>query len=612
MPRPLAALRSGPLRRYLVGQLPSVTCSWAQVVALSWVVVDRDPHALGWVMAAQFLPSLVLGPWFGAVADRHDRQRLLMLAEAGLGLVAVSYALVSATGRLTLPSIYVLATVWGVVNALDTPARRALVPMLVPAENGPSASALSGTVLLVGMTAGSALGAALVATAGVTVTFAVNAVSFLADVVVLGTVRVGASPRVERAPGQVRDGLTYVWHTPALRAALLTLAVVALLAFSVQVSVPILVRTAFGGGPRLVGAGLTAVTGGSLAGMLAAAVRGTPGPLRRAALLMAASLAVTAVAPSLPVGYAGLAGVGFAWSLLLTSVVGTLQTAEPAMLGRVMSLFAVVLLGGNAAGGPVAALTAVLAGPRGPFALGAVAALSGAFTAPTGFSRAPGSRARACPTGRAGHACVERRRRGSASRLPGRRASHLRLELLNRPLQDERETQRRPAVQRDINLDSLGGLLTADAQPISDEPVGTDWHGIVEGDRDPKRPRVLGNGRCSEFPTPAPIEREPVAPGDQRVEKGVHDEGRRVGRVTGQKVSGQRADRDAIVDGELAGPITGHAVGQKPYVKKLAVGVDAKPAVANGGEAGTAGHASEGEQRQAGAPHSPGQHDMRT
>jgi MFS family permease len=229
----LAALRSGPLRRYLIGQLPSVTCSWAQVVALSWVVVERDPRALGWVVALQFLPSLVLGPWFGAVTDRHDRRRLLMLAEAGLGLVALTYALVSAIDRLTLPWICLLATVWGVINALDTPARRALVPMLVPAEQAASASALTGTIMLVGMTAGSALGAALVSTVGVTMTFVANAASFLADLAVLGMIRAGASPRVKRAPRQVRDGLAYVWRTPALRGALLTLAVVATLAFTV-------------------------------------------------------------------------------------------------------------------------------------------------------------------------------------------------------------------------------------------------------------------------------------------------------------------------------------------------------------------------------------------
>lgn len=107
-----SALRSAAFRRYLIGQLPSVTCSWAQVVALSWTVVDRAPAALGWVVALQFTPSLVLGPWSGTLADRYDRKRILMLAEAGLGTIAAGYALTAATGQLTLQLICLLATMW--------------------------------------------------------------------------------------------------------------------------------------------------------------------------------------------------------------------------------------------------------------------------------------------------------------------------------------------------------------------------------------------------------------------------------------------------------------------------------------------------------------------
>ena len=111
--RAAAPLGSPAFRRYLAGQLPSVTGSWAQVVALSWVIVSLDRRALGWVIALQFLPSLALGPWFGAITDRHDRRRLLIAAESGLGLVALTYALASAAGVLTMPLIYPLAAVWG-------------------------------------------------------------------------------------------------------------------------------------------------------------------------------------------------------------------------------------------------------------------------------------------------------------------------------------------------------------------------------------------------------------------------------------------------------------------------------------------------------------------
>lgn len=374
----VAPLSSPPFRRYLLGQLPSLTGSWAQVVALSWQVESLDPKALGWVVTLQFLPSLVLGPWFGVIADRHSRRRLLILAECGLGLVAAAYALASLTGALTLPVICVLATAWGVINALDTPARQALVPALVPPHQAASASALTGTALLIGMAAGSALGGALVAAAGVTAAFAVNAVSFLADVAVLSTIRAGKTPRVKRAPRQVREGLRYVAQTPKLRAPLLALALITTLAFTMQVSVPTLVHQSFAGGPAQLGAALTALTAGSLTGTLARAGRGTPGPraLPLAAAIMACGLAATALAPVLPAVLAGLATVGIGWSCFLGTTIATLQSADPRMLGRVMSLFAVVLLGGTSAGAPLASSIAASLGPRTPFFAGTAAAIT--------------------------------------------------------------------------------------------------------------------------------------------------------------------------------------------------------------------------------------------
>jgi MFS family permease len=381
----LAPLRSIAFRRYLVGQLPSVTCSWAQVVALSWVVVHLDPRALGWVVAAQFLPSLAFGPWFGAVVDRHDRRRLLILAEAGLALVALGYAAASTAGALALPLIYALGSAWGVINALDTPARRTLVPMLVPSKVAASASALHGTVLVLGMAAGTALGAILVTVAGAAVTFAVNAASFLVDVVILTSIRVGASPRVRRAPRQIRDGIVYVWRAPPLRAAMITLAIIATFAFTVQVSVPTLAEVGFDGGPARIGAFFTAVTGGGLAGTLVFAAR--TGPKRRSfpriSLAIAAALFLTALSPYAWVAILGLAGVGFTWAYLLGNVLAILQTSDPRLMGRVMSLFALVLLGGTTVGGPLAAALAGVAGCRAPFFIGAGSAVIAAWLAPS-------------------------------------------------------------------------------------------------------------------------------------------------------------------------------------------------------------------------------------
>jgi MFS family permease len=369
-----APLRSRAFRRYAAGQLPSITCSWAQVVALSAVVVTLDPAALGWVVALQFVPSLLLGPWCGALADRLDRRAVLMAAEAGLGLVATAFAVAAASGRLTLPVIGVLALVWGIVNAVDTPARRALTPQLVPPDAAPAAAALGGTLMLVGMTLGAALGGLLVPAFGASVAFGINALSFLVDVAVLATLPIGTSPRTPRAPRQVRDGLAHVWHTPELRVPVVVLAAVATTTFTYQVSVPILVQERLGGGAGAIGGALTAFTAGSLAGTLVAAARGRPGP--RATAVATAVVATGQLLVGLAPAYAlaGLFVAGLGWSALLSTVLAELQQARPDMLGRVMAVFAAVLLGATVVSGAVAGWLAVVAGATAPFLLGAAAA----------------------------------------------------------------------------------------------------------------------------------------------------------------------------------------------------------------------------------------------
>lgn len=426
----MAPLRSPAFRRHLAGYLPSVTCAWAQVVALAWVVVQIDPRALGWVVALEFLPSLLLGPWFGAVADRYDRRVLLMVAEAGLGAVALGYAAAAAAGALTLPVVLTLAAAWGVVNALDTPARRALVPMLVPPGQTGGAAAITGVAMLLGMTAGSALGAVLVAATGPATAFAVNAAVFLADVVVLAGLRVGPSPRVPRAPGQVREGVRHVWRTPGLRSPMLTLAAVAAFTFTFPVTVPLLVRSGFGGDGPLIGAGFAAVTGGALVGAIAAGALGTPGPrtTARGSLALAAAMAATAAAPTLPLAMAALVGVGLTWSFLLTVVTAALLTAEPAMLGRVMALSGVVLLGGGAVGGPLAGTLATAVDPRAPYLLGALAAAAAwALARPAAARRPPRllcsrwrapSRPANPATAKAGSACAASPAGSGATRSP--------------------------------------------------------------------------------------------------------------------------------------------------------------------------------------------------
>jgi predicted MFS family arabinose efflux permease len=232
--------------------------------------------------------------------------------------------------------------------------------------------------MLVGMTRGAALGGLLVPAFGAAVAFGVNALSFLLDVAVLATLPIGTSPRTPRAPRQVRDGLAHVWRTPALRLPVVVLAVVATTTFSYQVSVPILVQEDLGGGAGAIGAALVALTAGSLAGTLVAAALGRTGP--RTTAVATAVVATGQLIVGLGPALVGLAVAGLGWSVLLSTVVARLQGARPDMLGRVMAVFAVVLLGATVVSGPLAGWLASVAGATAPFLFGAaMAALTAGF-----------------------------------------------------------------------------------------------------------------------------------------------------------------------------------------------------------------------------------------
>ena len=156
------------------------------------------------------------------------------------------------------------------------------------------------------------------------------------------------------------------------------LTVIGTLAITFQVSIPLLITGTFGGGPAQVAEAFTAVSAGSLAGAVWAAARP---PRRRvtapAAAALAAGLGGVAAAPHLLVALSVLGAVGVAWSSYLTSTIAALQGADPRYLGRVMSLFAVVLIGSTPVGGPIATALASALNPRAPFILGASAALGG-------------------------------------------------------------------------------------------------------------------------------------------------------------------------------------------------------------------------------------------
>ena len=162
--------------------LVSTIGTWLQLTAMALLVYQLTGRAtdLGITLALQWLPMLLLGAWAGAVADRRDKLTMAIVTQAGLAVQAIVLGLVALAGLASVPVVWALTLVLGVLNAFDNPARRGLVTELVEPHDIPNASSLNTAVMTGSRIFGPALGAVLVDTVGTAWCFLINGISFAA------------------------------------------------------------------------------------------------------------------------------------------------------------------------------------------------------------------------------------------------------------------------------------------------------------------------------------------------------------------------------------------------------------------------------------------------
>ncbi len=359
-----------------------------QRVAQSWLVLHLTGSgvALGTVSALQFLPILLLGAWGGVMADRVDKRRVLMLTQAGMGLLALVLGTVTLTGLVRLWMVYLLALLLGLITAMDNPARQSFVMEMVGRGQVTNAVSLNSAVFTGARVVGPAIAGILIALVGTGWCFVLNAFSFGAVVLALVAMDPGQLQRSTAAPGrgQVREGFRFVWSRPDTRLPLAVLGVVGTLALNWTVILPLLARNTFHGDAGTYGLLFSVLGLGSLAGALFTASRRVPsarlllGSLAAFGLLMLGA----AAAPTLPLEVAALIPMGMAALTFQTTANSLIQLrSEPALRGRVMSIYAVVFIGTTPIGAPVVGWVAQQFGPRACLLLGAVAVLLAAAVA---------------------------------------------------------------------------------------------------------------------------------------------------------------------------------------------------------------------------------------
>jgi MFS family permease len=384
--RTFSALGIANYRRYALGQAVSLSGTWMQRVAQAWLVLELGGSGtdVGLVTALQFLPLLVLGAWGGVVVDRVDKRRLLVATQSASGALALVLGILTATGVVRLWMVMLLAAGLGFAHLLDVPARQSFVFEMVGPDHLTNAVTLNSVTVNAARMLGPALAGVLIATTGLAVCFVLNAASYLVVVAAFARMRsadLHRSVAVVRGPGQLREGLAYVWREQALRAPLLTMAVVGALAYEFQVILPLLARFVFDGGAGTYGA-MTACMGlGAVVAGLVIAGRNRSGPrsLVHAAYVFGVLILATALAPTLALAMVALVGVGGASIAFLALGNASLQVAAaPEMRGRVMALWSIAFLGTTPIGGPLVGWVGEHLGPRVGLALGGVATVAAA------------------------------------------------------------------------------------------------------------------------------------------------------------------------------------------------------------------------------------------
>ena len=379
-------------RLFFFGQVVSMSGTWMQSVAQSWLVLQLSGSslALGITVGLQFGPVLFLGAWAGALADRVDKRRLLIVTQSVAAVLALVLGVLTATDVVSVWMIWVLAGLTGCAVALDMPSRQSFVYEMVGPDDLANAVGLNAVIINSSRILGPALGGLLIAGLGVAPCFFFNAVSFLAVIVALAVMRrreLRPSKPVKRQPGQVRAGLKYVWRTPELRVPLVMMAVVSTLAYNFSVVLPLLTRSVYGRGGGAYGLLSAAMGVGALAGALLMAGRARPSRRLLVASTLAFGVATLALAavPGYTAGLVLLVPIGAAAVLFISSTNSLLQlNAKDSMRGRVMALWSVVFLGSTPIGGPLTGALARGFGVRWAVAFGGVAAVAtalGAFLA---------------------------------------------------------------------------------------------------------------------------------------------------------------------------------------------------------------------------------------
>jgi MFS family permease len=383
------ALRHRNFQLFFAGQLISLVGTWMQTVAQSWLVYRMTNSALllGVVGFASQIPVFIMAPMGGIVADRRNRQRVVIGTQTASMILAGILAAVTLTHVVQVWHIMVLAAALGVVNAFDIPARQAFLIDMVGREDLMNAIALNSSMFNGARIIGPAVAGILVASIGEGWCFFANAVSYIAVIAGLMLMRI-TNPANLAAKGSpvenIIEGFAYARNTGPIRAILLLLGLVSFVGMPYVVLMPVFADKILHGGARGLGILMCSTGVGALLGAASLAARvGLRGLGRLIAICavgFGVSLVLFASSRIFWLSTVLLVPVGFFMMVQMASSNTLIQSMVPDQLrGRILAVYSMMFMGMAPFGALSAGAIAHHIGSPWTVALGGMACVVGAL-----------------------------------------------------------------------------------------------------------------------------------------------------------------------------------------------------------------------------------------
>lgn len=364
------ALRHRNYRLFFYGQFISLTGTWMQQVAMSWLIysLTKSPLIMGIIMFASTAPSLFVSPFAGVLIDRVNKYHALIIVQTLFMIEAFIIAVLTLTGIVQVWHIIILSILMGLTNAVDIPLRQAFVVNLIDAsEDLGNAISLNSSCFNLARMIGPAVAGVLIASFGEGICFLLNAISYIAVIYALLLMKIRVTPIHKKTDKNIlqelKEGFKYAFDSIPIRILIIFIGTTSLIGMSFPVLMPIFAKEILHGGAQTMGFLMSSSGIGALLGALYLAGKKSVSGLEKwlyvAALLFGFGLAGLSLVNKVWLSLGLLFIIGFGMVVIIAACNTMIQSlVEDNIRGRVMSLYAMAFMGtapiGSLFGGAIA------------------------------------------------------------------------------------------------------------------------------------------------------------------------------------------------------------------------------------------------------------------